>query len=103
MVSTSAKAVFTGNVHAFKLLRMHPNPLAAGAVGIIQFSMPADGHVSIRVFDLQGRMVRTLVDEPRAAGEYEEPFETASLPAGVYFYRLQAGPKAATGRVVVLR
>jgi len=51
------------------------------------------GFVSLRVFDVLGREVSTLVNDRLPAGTYTVPFNASALPSGVYFYRLQAGTR----------
>jgi len=70
------------------LLRVAPNPLTG--VGRLTYLVPSSGFVSIKIYDVLGREVRSLVDAPRAAGTYSTPLD---LPPddgrGVYFCRLQ--------------
>ncbi|MGH2571085.1 MAG: FlgD immunoglobulin-like domain containing protein, partial [bacterium] len=70
-----------------------PNPFRPSTS--IAFGIPDAGNVHLRIFDTAGRLVRTLVDEPRAAGRWAEPWDgrdAAGRPvaAGVYLYRLEA-------------
>jgi hypothetical protein len=48
--------------------------------------------VTIKVYDVLGNEVATLVNEEKPAGEYEVEFTTANLPSGIYFYQLRATP-----------
>jgi hypothetical protein len=84
--------------------RVVPNPLRAQ--GQLRFAMARDGAARVELFDLTGRMVSRLMDEAHApAGEYELPLDgaIASLPPGLYFYRIQTSEAAARGRFLVLR
>ncbi len=47
--------------------------------------------VTLKVYDLLGREIATLVNEEKPAGEYEVEFNAANLPSGIYFYQLKAG------------
>jgi hypothetical protein len=61
------------------------------------------GQVSLRVFDVIGKEVATLVDEKQSAGRKDVKFDATNLPGGVYFYRLQAGGLTETRRMVLLK
>ncbi len=105
LVSTTADAVIDGpggEVPTFRLWRVSPNPLSRSAAGKLRFTLPTDEHILLKVFDVQGREIRTLLDEPRPAGDYEIPFRAAGMPAGVYFYRFEAGTYRDVGRVIIL-
>jgi hypothetical protein len=73
------------------MLAARPNPTRGG--GRIVFDIPAAGHASLRVFDLEGAVVRTLIDGPMPAGPGSITWDGRNdrgkaLPSGVYFYRL---------------
>ena len=78
-----------------------PNP-GSGAREIA-FSIPASGHVTLRVFDVAGRLVSTLYDRDLPAGRYSARFSSDRWAAGVYYYRLNALARALKGRLVVVR
>ncbi len=88
-------------VRTLTLAPMAPNPLPRSGSGLIRFTLPESGQVTLHVFDIQGRMIRTLLDERREAGEYEVPFQAGDVPAGVYFYRIRAGNEQQVRRVVI--
>ncbi len=60
-------------------------------------------HVTLKVYDMLGRQVRTLVNEELKAGSYETTFDATGLASGVYFYRLRAGEFVQTKRLVLLK
>lgn len=70
------------------LSQNYPNPFNPATR--ILFSLPRSAFVILRVFDLLGREVATLVEGTRSAGRHEAVFEAATLPGGVYVYRLEA-------------
>jgi hypothetical protein len=78
-----------------------PNPFHD--VTSIQYEIPRDVHVTLRVYDVLGRRVATFVDHYQSAGRYEVTVDGASLASGTYFYRLSAGNRTATRRMVVAR
>jgi len=74
----------------FSLEQNYPNPFNPSTV--IQYGIPEASFVSLKVFDLLGRPVSTLVEGTMSAGEHRTLFDASSLPSGVYFYRLEARP-----------
>jgi ELWxxDGT repeat protein len=73
---------------SFKLEQNYPNPFST-TTGIV-FTMPIDGRVHLRVFDLLGREVRTVVDSWMPAGTHTVRFDARELPAGSYYLQLDA-------------
>ncbi len=72
----------------FRLDQNYPNPF--NPVTTIQFSVPKTAQVSIKLYDILGREVATLLDERMTTGEYKLQFEAAGLASGLYFYRMQS-------------
>ncbi len=71
---------------------LHPNfPNPFGNRTTLAYDMSAPGHVTLEVFDLLGRVVRTVEDGPRGAGRREVEIDANGLPSGIYFVRLTAG------------
>jgi flagellar hook assembly protein FlgD len=69
----------------------------------ISFSIPKRSFVSIKVYDLLGREVSTIISEEMPAGSYSQQWNATNMPSGVYFYRLHAGQFAETKKLVLLR
>ena len=94
----------------FKLLQNYPNPFSAtgGSVNSgnpktnIQFSVKKESPVLLQVYDIRGRIVKTLVNEPRQPGFYKVTFNAYNLPAGVYFYRIKMQNFQAVKKMAVL-
>jgi|GEM_PF-2401499 len=86
---------------AFELKQNYPNPF--NPVTSIQYSVARDQLVSLRVYDINGREVATLVNERKSAGVHRVEFEARELPSGVYFYQLRAGEFTATRKLMLLR
>jgi hypothetical protein len=82
-------------------LNTHPNPF--NPVTTIQYSLPADCHVTIDVHDVSGRRVAVLSDGKEIAGEHSVTWDARGMPSGVYFCRLVAGDLVCTSKMVLLR
>jgi photosystem II stability/assembly factor-like uncharacterized protein len=85
----------------FVLVQNYPNPFNPATR--IQYSVRGSGFVSLKVYDVLGREVRTLVNENLQAGSYAMTFDATGLASGIYFYRLQAGEFVDTKRLVLLK
>jgi photosystem II stability/assembly factor-like uncharacterized protein len=73
----------------FELAQNYPNPF--NPTTSIKFALPKSGFVSLKVYDIAGKEVATLVNEQLTAGTYEHNFNASALSSGVYFYRIDAG------------
>ena len=87
----------------FELLQNYPNPFNPETT--ISYKVQAASQVSLKVFDVLGREVATLVDEYKQAGTYncQLRIENGELPSGVYLYRLTAGSFVQTKKMLVLK
>jgi hypothetical protein len=85
----------------FRLEQNFPNPFNPSTR--IAFSVQVSGFTSLKVFDILGREVATLVNEELSAGKYEILFDAAGLSSGVFFCRLSAGSLSETKQMVLLR
>lgn len=88
---------------AFQFALGHTSPNPAGNARNVFFTLPARGHVALRVFDVTGRLTATLVDRSLDRGRHDVRFFTDRWAAGVYYYRLESAGKVRSGRMVVLR
>jgi photosystem II stability/assembly factor-like uncharacterized protein len=88
-------------VGSFILHQNYPNPFNPSTS--IQYAVSRRQFVSLKVYDLLGREVATLVNEEKPAGEYEVEFDGTELPNGIYFYQLRAGQYVKTKKMVVLK
>jgi plastocyanin len=86
---------------AFRLQQNFPNPFNPATT--ISFDIPFSTHVSIKVYNLIGEVVATIVNENMSAGSYSKIWNAASIPSGVYFYQLHAGQFIETRKFVLLK
>lgn len=87
---------------AFSLSPLAPNPARGGAVRI-QWAVPAESRVVVRLYDVSGREVGTMVDEVLPAGWYSREIDTARLSSGVYFTRMQASGFSEMRKLLLLK
>jgi len=98
----------------FYLSQNYPNPF--NPVTKIKFTIPTppissplvkgrtkEGFVTLKVYDILGREIATLVNEEKPAGEYEVEFNAANPPSGIYFYQLKAGEFSETKKMILLK
>lgn len=85
----------------FKLFNNYPNPF--NPTTTITYSIQKDGLVSLKVYDILGKEVASLVNEPKIAGTYNVEFNASNLPSGIYFYRIRAGAFVDTKKLILLK
>jgi dipeptidyl aminopeptidase/acylaminoacyl peptidase len=83
-----------GIVQRYTLNQNYPNPF--NPTTTIEFSLPKSSQAMLKIFDILGREVATLVNEHLNAGTFKTEWDAKNMPSGTYFYRLQAGD-ASTG------
>jgi len=90
---------------SFSLQQNYPNPFNPST--IIKWQQPETGLVTLKIYDVLGREVTTIVNEELQAGEYEVEFSTTGggdgLSSGIYFYQLKSGNYIETKKMVLLR
>ena len=94
----------TGVPNGFALEQNYPNPFSMSAQGAtnIRFSTPG-GPTRLQVYDIRGRLVKTLVDGPMAPGTHDVRFAPRSLPSGTYLYRLESARAVETRSMVLMK
>ncbi len=94
---TTSVASNNSGLKDFRLEQNYPNPFNMST--IVRYSIPEEADVMIKVFDITGREIETLVDTKQVAGTYSVGFGNTGISSGTYFYRLVA--KAASGNTTV--
>ncbi|OGU73040.1 MAG: hypothetical protein A2V93_07205 [Ignavibacteria bacterium RBG_16_34_14] len=97
------------SVKNFELFQNYPNPF--NPTTKIKFVIPSgvilseakNLFVTLKVYDILGREVATLVNEEKSPGEYEVEFDASQLSSGIYFYKLEAGNYSETKKMVLLK
>jgi hypothetical protein len=84
-----------------ELFQNYPNPF--NPTTTIGFKVQGSGSVVLKVFDILGKEVATLVNEELRSGSYSRTFDGSGLASGVYFYRLEAGSFSQTRRLLLLK
>ncbi len=85
----------------FALLQNYPNPFNPSTK--IEFKIPAAGLVNIKVYDLLGREVITLINDELQPGNYTIDFDASTLASGIYFYKLNTGEFNSTKKMILLK
>jgi len=83
------------------LYQNYPNPFNPSTK--IKYSIPHSSFVTLKIYDILGKEVATLVNEEKSVGNYEINFNAKNLSSGVYFYRMQAGSFTDTKKFILLR
>lgn len=86
---------------AFELGQNYPNPFNPSTT--IKFSIPESGLVTLKVFNLLGQEVATLLNSEKTAGVYEATFDASALSSGIYFYTLDSKNFTSTKKMVLLK
>ena len=110
LVDSLAKPSITGvlpnkqtsyGIYKYALNQNYPNPFNPSTV--ISYSISRESYVTIKVYNVLGKEIETLVNENKPAGIYKVKFNGSSLPSGVYFYRIQAGSFESSRKLILLK
>lgn len=88
-------------VNGYRLYENYPNPFNAETM--IKYSLPKSGYVSIKVYDIMGRELLTLISQEQKAGEYSIRFNGNNLSTGIYFYRMETNGFSQTKKFVLVK
>ena len=85
----------------FGMNQNYPNPF--NPTTSITYGLPEASQVSLKIYNVLGQLVATLVDERKEAGEYTAEWNAGSVPSGVYYYRLTGNTFTQTNRMILLK
>jgi hypothetical protein len=85
----------------FLLYNNYPNPF--NPITTIRYHLQNASNVTMRIYNISGQEVETLVNEYQTAGEHEITWQPKALPGGIYFYRLKAGEFSETKKLILQR
>lgn len=85
----------------FILSQNYPNPFNPATT--IKYQIPKLSHVTLKVYDVLGNEINTIVNQEKPAGNYQVEFDAGKLTSGVYFYQLKAGTFIKTKKMILLR
>ncbi|KUG25460.1 hypothetical protein ASZ90_004725 [hydrocarbon metagenome] len=93
--------IFTNIQKDFSLSNNYPNPF--NPTTTIQFSIPKSDNVTLKVYDILGREITTLINEYKHSGTYETKFNATNLASGIYFYTLNSGSTFITKKMLLIK
>ncbi|MDR3626399.1 MAG: T9SS type A sorting domain-containing protein [Ignavibacteriaceae bacterium] len=85
----------------FALFNNYPNPF--NPTTLIEYQIPKDGYVSLKVYDVLGRLVRTLVDGYKTVGKYSVSFDASKLASGIYIYELKSSNFSSIKKMILTK
>ncbi|MCC6864705.1 MAG: T9SS type A sorting domain-containing protein [Ignavibacteria bacterium] len=85
----------------YELLQNYPNPFNPSTT--IEYSIPKDAIVTMKIYDILGKEVATLVNEQKSAGTYIVNWNASGFSSGIYFYRINAGEFTATKKMYLVK
>lgn len=99
----AAEIIYNENlvVDNYKLDQNYPNPF--NPLTMITYQLPKDEMVTLKVYDMLGKEIATLVNEFKTAGRYDVAFDGSKLSSGIYFYTMNSGEFMATKKLVLIK
>ena len=85
----------------FALGQNYPNPFNPSTK--IEYQLPAKGNVTLRIYDILGRLVSTLVDKEQDPGYYNVTWDASKYASGIYIYAIQSGSFTSTKKLILLK
>lgn len=89
------------NIGSFKLSQNYPNPFNPSTT--ISFTLASTSDVNLKVFDIKGSLVQTLIQKPMTAGDHSIQFNASNLPSGVYIYTLETSQGKLTRKMTLIK
>jgi hypothetical protein len=85
----------------FGLGQNYPNPF--NSITCLTFGLPTTGHVKLAIYDLNGRLLETLINNKRVAGKYFVMWNASQFDSGIYFIRMETSGFSATRKVALVK
>jgi len=85
----------------FNLFQNYPNPF--NPTTTIKYCIPKENFTTLKVYNILGKEIVTLVDDFKMAGNYEVTFDATNLPSGIYFYKLLTGNNLKTRKMILMK
>ena len=101
IVTNSREIINVINPTQFELKNAYPNPF--NSITNIEFSIPMDSYVTVKIYNLLGKEISTLVDNPLQTGFHNVNWDAQALPSGVYFVKLNAGEFTQTQKLMLVK
>lgn len=100
-IVTSVNEFQNVNPTKFELFQNYPNPF--NPTSTIKYAIPKASLVTIKIYDILGNEIATLVNEEKSAGSFEVEFDASNFSSGIYFYQMQAGNFTETKKLILIR
>ena len=100
-IVTAVKDAKNSKADGFELSQNYPNPFNPSTM--ISYNLAKEGFVSLKVYDVLGNEVNTLVSKQQTAGQYNVKFDASRLNSGVYFYTLTSGNSSLTKKLMLMK
>ncbi|HEY5125657.1 MAG TPA: T9SS type A sorting domain-containing protein, partial [Ignavibacteria bacterium] len=101
VITSILENVITGVPSKFTLYQNYPNPFNPSTT--IKFDLPVSGFVKLKIYNILGREISTLVNEIRNAGTYEINYNASALSTGIYFYKLEFGGNSEVRKFTLIK
>jgi hypothetical protein len=85
----------------FKLMQNYPNPFNPSTM--IEYTLAKESFVRLKIYDVLGREIKTLVDEKESVGKHTVQFDASGLTSGIYFYRITAGGFSQSQKMILIK
>lgn len=89
------------NPKTYTLSQNYPNPF--NPITNINYAIPSSGFVTMKVFDVNGKEIESLVNQKQNAGSYSVTFNAANYPSGIYFYMLESDNFSETKKMILIK
>jgi hypothetical protein len=101
VVATGTKGFMGVTPNEYKLKQNYPNPF--NPTTNIAFSLPVDGFVTLKIYDVSGKEIANLISGFKNKGNYIMSFNASNLPSGAYYYKLSAGDFSDVKKMILLK